>query len=114
MEILRKAPFKILGLCALLGLIAGCVTIGEHSDPKWDFKAAKERLKRHPLPQVYIIHNSYNLGWLYNKGTRFTDSGFQEYVYGLDISKRCKRVRFIYKRDMRGRLVIKYAVLYFN
>jgi len=77
----------------------------------WDLQQA--RAERHPLPRIYIIYNDHQLGWLYNKGKRFSDSAFKEYVYNLAIVQGCQTVRFIYGITLHQKKVIRYAVIYF-
>lgn len=112
MDIFRRTSFKISWLLAAILAVTCCVTISDGDKPEWNFKTAAERLKAHPLPATYIVFNDYQLGWLYNKGERFSDDGFKTYVSGLAITERCKEVRFIYGINRHNREYIRYAILY--
>ena len=88
--------------------------------PEW-WNIREARKEKHLLPQIYIIYNDFQLGWLYNNrnrlynnGKRFSDEEFKAYVSGLAITKRCKEVRFIYGKNILGKKVIRKAVLYYE
>lgn len=101
-----------LGLLLIM-LFVSCATIYDGETPKRDFKTAAQRLKAHPLPEIYIVYNDYQVGWLYNKGNRFSDSEFNVYVRGLAIMEICKEVKFFFGINRHGKKVIRYAVIYF-
>jgi hypothetical protein len=110
MGLLKRASIGILGLC-LLGIV-GCIATHQGINPDWNITTARERLKAHPLPAIYIIYNDYQLGWLYNKGHRFPDKAFKKYVYSLAIVQGCKKVDFFTGINRHGKKVIRGAVIY--
>lgn len=80
--------------------------------PEW-WNIQRARNEGHVLPQIYIVYNDYQIGWLYNQGHHFTDAQFEAYVYGLAITKGCKEIRFVRRISMNNKKIIKYAVIYF-
>jgi hypothetical protein len=96
----------------------GCYHISNTKPPRklspewWDIKQA--RSEGHTLPAIYIVFNDHQIGWLYNQGEKFSDEKFMAYIYGLEITKRCKEVRFIYGINLHQKEVIRCAVLYFD
>ena len=119
MGFLRQTSFKIPWLLVAILAVVSCASVYDGGgrdarklSPEW-WRQQEIRKEGKTLPVIYIIYNSHQLGWIYNNHKKFSDSEFKAYVYGLEITKRCKKVRFISKKSMRGPLQVKYAILYF-
>jgi len=99
-------------------LLASCFAMdssktAQRLSPEW-WNTYEARKEKHLPPQIYIIYNDYQTGWLYNKGKRFSDEEFKAYVSGLAITKRCKEVKFFSGKNVLGKKVIRKAVLYYE
>jgi hypothetical protein len=110
MGFLKRKRLGILGLC-LLGIV-GCIATHQGINPDWNITTARERLEAHPLPEIFIVYNDYQVGYVHNKGNKFSDKAFKVYVFNLAIAQRCKEIRFFYGINRHGQKRIGYAVIY--
>ena len=91
-----------------------CAQSSSRINPEWNISVAKHRKESHPLPEIYIIYNDHQLGWLYNQNGRMSDDEFREYVQKIvrKFTRPCK-VKYFYKVGMLRDRFINYAVIYF-
>jgi len=111
MGIFKKTSLGILVLSAFF--LTSCATLYDGNAPERFSPEWWDSFKRpHYVPSLYIVFNDYQVGWIHNNKRHFTNSEFKEFVYGLEITKGCKKVVFWYGITLNRERVIRGAVIF--